>query len=280
MLILGCGFTGRRVADHLLARGAEVTATTRDPQSLAAPHRERLRIQKLALDPANPLADLSTLVGNWDAIVYSIPTLRVDNSLMEPAPLLLRALSGSTSRCIYLSTTGVYGKQKFVDASTQAAPETERERLRVEAELAVLQHFREPLVLRPAAIYGPGRGVHVSMRMGKYRLSGDGHNYISRIHVDDLAAHVVAALRTRVTGAWPVTDEEPCSQRTMAEYCASLLALPLPPSAHANTVSETLRANRQVDGSGIRQKLGISLQYPTYRQGIPAAIAAEALASE
>ena len=42
------------------------------------------------------------------------------------------------------------------------------------------------LVLRPAAIYGPGRGLHTAMREGRFKLVGDGGNWVSRIHVDDL----------------------------------------------------------------------------------------------
>ena len=35
VLILGCGYTGQRVAKRFLARGARVTATKRNPQRLA-----------------------------------------------------------------------------------------------------------------------------------------------------------------------------------------------------------------------------------------------------
>ena len=34
ILILGCGYTGQRVAKRFLAMGARVTATTRNPQRL------------------------------------------------------------------------------------------------------------------------------------------------------------------------------------------------------------------------------------------------------
>ena len=67
------------------------------------------------------------------------------------------------------------------------------------------------MILRPAAIYGPGRGVHVSMEEGRFRFVGGGDNFVSRIHVDDLAAHVEAALLSDITGAWPVADEHPCT---------------------------------------------------------------------
>jgi nucleoside-diphosphate-sugar epimerase len=126
------------------------------------------------------------------------------------------------------------------------------------------------MVLRPAAIYGPGRGVHVSISENRYRLIGDGKNFVSRIHVDDLAAHVEEALLSDISGAWPVADEHPCTSREIAEYCAGILGVPLPGSVPAGEVHRTRRADRRVDGSAIRRALGIELLYPTYRDGIQA----------
>ncbi len=38
-LILGCGYTGRRVVERLLPIGARVIATTRDPGNYAVPEQ-------------------------------------------------------------------------------------------------------------------------------------------------------------------------------------------------------------------------------------------------
>jgi nucleoside-diphosphate-sugar epimerase len=270
--ILGCGFTGIRVARALLQAGAEVMATSRQPENLALPGA-----RTVAFDASRDedLAQIPILVEACDAIVCSIPTLRLNGQLVERVPELIRHLQGAIPRVIYLSTTGVYGDQQRIDEHTQPKPVTPRELCRAAAEHSVLEGCRNPLVLRPAAIYGPGRGVHVSLREGKYRLTGGGSNYISRIHVDDLAAHVLAALRGDVTGAWPVADEHPCSQHEMASFCAELLGLPMPPQVEPATNAETLRANRRVDGSAIRRCLGVSLRYPSYREGVPASLAAE-----
>ena len=150
--------------------------------------------------------------------------------------------------------------------------------LRVRAEEAVLRRPWSSLVLRPAAIYGPGRGIHVSLQKGqtgqtgRFQLAGHGDNFVSRIHVDDLAAHVEAALLSDVTGAYPVGDELPCTSREIAEFCSRLLNVPMPPSAAPDKLHETRRADRRVDGRAIRARLGITLRYPTYREGIPASL--------
>ena len=75
--------------------------------------------------------------------------------------------------------------------------------------------------------------------------------------------------------AYPVADEEPCTTREMAEFWAKLLQLPaLKRSKAADERKSRFASNRRVDGSAIRRLLGITLAYPSYRVGVPAALSA------
>ncbi len=219
------------MARRFLARGATVTATNSKT--------ERFEVARGAL------------------VLHSIPP--------EGSSGLVDKLGDAPARMVYLSTTGVYGAARIVDESTVVAPQTEQHRLRLEEERRVAAGPWSSLILRPAAIYGPGRGVQESLKQGVCRVDD---NYVSRIHVDDLAAHVEAGLLSRVTGAYPVADEEPCTSREIAEFCARLLDLPLPLDEHAKAYS----TSRRVDGSAIRRALGITLRFPSYRVGIPASL--------
>jgi nucleoside-diphosphate-sugar epimerase len=262
VVILGCGYTGKRVARCFLNRGAAVIATTRTPLSLDDLARQGARV-----------VTLDTLSVPEEALVlHSIPVIETAAGPVEITAQILANLAPAR-RVVYLSTTGVYGAIRDVDENTQPAPHTQREKLRIAAEDAVCAGPWSSLVLRPAAIYGPGRGIHVSMREGRFQLAGAGDNFVSRIHVDDLAAHAEAALLSDVTGAYPVGDDLPCTSREIAEYCARLLHLPMPPSASRETLHETRRADRRVDGRAIRTLLRINLQYPTYREGLAASVA-------
>ena len=274
-LLIGCGYTGKRVARLLLARGMKVAATARDTSALL--DLEALGATLLPLDVLrrDTVAQLSDQVSPGTRVLISVPTIKAGDQLLDPTPRLVDALGDRPSCVVYLSTTGVYGGTAVVDEHSPVAPLTERQRLRVAAEQAVASGPWESLILRPAAIYGPGRGVHVAMRAGRYKLVGDGSNFVSRIHVDDLAAHAEKALLGELTGAYPVADKRACSSHEIAMFCAELLNLPRPPSVIAEEVSETRRADRRVDGSTIRRLLGIELRYPSYREGIPASLAEE-----
>lgn len=253
LLILGCGYTGQRVARRFLARGADVTVTTRDPQGLA-----HLGARVIAL------SDLPAYVRPGVLVLYSIPP--------GGPPKLLELLGNAPARMVYLSTTAVYGAAGLVGENTPVDLSTEKARARVEEEQRVAEGHWSSLILRPAAIYGPGRGVHENLKRGIPSIRSQ--NFVSRIHVKDLATHVEAALQSTLTGPYPVADEEPCTSRQMAEFCEQLLNI----AASAAGSPESGRAarvttNRRVDGSPVRRALGITLAYPSYRVGVPAALA-------
>lgn len=267
VIVLGCGYTGKRVAARFLQRGASVVVTARDPTSLQDLARQGAEVLVLNAEAVGAIA-----IPPGAMVLHSIPVIDTQSGPRDVTEQLIARFTEPPTRMVYLSTTGVYGAQRDVDETTPPAPATEREALRVAAENAVLSGPWSSLVIRPAAIYGPGRGIHVSMKAGRFQLAGQGDNFVSRIHVDDLAAHVVAALLSDATGAYPAGDELPCKSREIAEYCAHLLNVPMPPAAPRESLHETRRADRRVDGRAIRARLGITLQYPTYREGIPASL--------
>jgi nucleoside-diphosphate-sugar epimerase len=274
VLILGCGYTGRRVAQRLLEKNVPVIATSRDP---GQPPLRKLAeagamIVRFDINDRASFAALQRKVQHGMTVLHSLPTIGDRAAAADPTPAVLELLGDSPSRIVLLSTTGVYGNTREVDESTPPAPATERQRLRLAAEQAVQAGSWPSLTLRASAIYGPGRGVHVRMKEGRFKLLGDGSNYISRIHVDDLAAITVAALHSGATGSYPAADDEPCRSSDICAFCAKLLGVPMPPPAAADELDETRRSDRRVDGQAILRLLGVELQYPSYRTGIPASL--------
>ena len=231
----------------MLARGARVIGTARDPKRLT--EIEGIRVE-----------EVPRVIEPGCLVLHSIPP--------EGAPDVVALLGDAPARVVYLSTTGVYGATHMVDETSPVDWSSERARVRLEAERTISSGPWSTLVLRPAAIYGPGRGVQESVRRGTYP---PGENFISRIHVDDLAAHVEAALLSDLTGAYPVADEEPCTSREIAEFCSKLLGVALPDGPVA---TPRIFGDRKVDGAAIRRLLGVTLRYPSYRVGIPASIRA------
>ncbi|HEY3441463.1 MAG TPA: NAD-dependent epimerase/dehydratase family protein [Paludibaculum sp.] len=258
VLILGCGYTGRRAARRICDLGHEVWVTSRSTESLRVDGARTVALPELGG------------LGPGLRILHSVPLAEGPS---DPTPALLGLLPQGVARVVYLSTTSVYGGQHVVDEHSEPAPATPQAHLRVEAERLVQAGPWTSMVLRPAAIYGPGRGAHVSIPNGQFRLLGDGTNYVSRIHVDDLAALAATALLSEEGGAWPVADREPAQSRTVAEFVCHLLGCPMPASASREELHETRQADRKVRGDAVFRLLCLALEYPSFREGIPSALA-------
>src|SRR6185312_186487 len=230
VLTLGCGFTGRRVARGMLARGARVRATTTDPARLADLHAEGVGVHAFDFQNAEQRDRLCRIVLPGCLVLHSVPSLE---SAADSA--ILGCLGDAPARVVYLSTTSVYGGASLVDESTHVE-RNERTLPRLRTEQAVMRGRWSSLVLRPAAIYGSGRGVQ-------------------------------AALLSDVTGAFPVADEHPCSSREVADFCSDLLGIPMPAAAKGDEIPRSRQGNRRVDGRAIRERLGVQLRYRSYREG-------------
>lgn len=259
---MGCGFTGRFLATRLRDKGVDVVATTRHPESPEMHELAGAGAKVIALE------QIPEYVRPGARILHSIPIVGGDP---EESIALLDLLQERPARIVYISTTGVYGGAEHVDETTPVDQSSERALARLAVEQAVAAGPWSSLMLRASAIYGPGRGVHVAYKQGRYPRH---ESFISRIHVADLAAHTEAALFSDVAGAFPVADEEPCTSSEIYDFCAELLGPPDVPPQPASRGPVRFSANRRVDGSAIRTLLGIELEYPTYKTGIPAAIQA------
>ncbi len=172
-------------------------------------------------------------------------------------------------RVLYISSTGVYGEQKDIDCLTQVAPCEEKGYRRVDEEGWVASGPWSHLILRAAAIYGPGRGVHVRLREGKLPRGG-GSEVVSRIHADDLAALLDAGLSSDVQAALPAADEYPCSSTEIVAWCSECMGLATVGGDKTFPV-----AGRRVDARQTFQLLGVTPVYPTFQTGIPASLVEE-----
>jgi nucleoside-diphosphate-sugar epimerase len=255
-LILGCGYTGKLVAQALSSAGFDLTCTTRKAGSTAG-----LRCLELDATKAESVARLLPAVENGVRVLCSIPAVELVGEFLD----VIR--SWRPQRMVYLSTTGVYGPAELVDELTPPNAQDGRAELRLRTERRVADGPWPTLVLRPAAIYGPDRGVHVSVLQDDYSRAGGWNRVVSRIHVQDLADHAIAALQSDIEGQFPVADEEPCRSLEVAEFAAALLGKRLPALSF-----DTSGSGRRVNGSAVRERLGVSLRFPSYREGVAAAL--------
>lgn len=261
VVVLGCGFTGEAITRIAAAKGYVATATTRAPA-----RAEALRAAGFHAVVAATPSEIARVPRSGDLVAVTFPPDDPTDALVAES---LRAALGA----VYISSTSVYGAARGrVDDATPVDPHAPRSAPRLAAESRYLG--AGATVLRAPGIYGPGRGLHVRVASGRYRLPADGSRVVSRIHVDDLAALAFAALERGVRGrVLVVGDDAPVPQREVVAWLAERLGVPMPASVPLDEVDESLRADRAVDASEAKRALGVSLRYPTYREGFEACFA-------
>ncbi|WP_422352237.1 NAD-dependent epimerase/dehydratase family protein [Stenotrophomonas sp. AR026] len=276
VLILGMGWSGCVLAQHLQALGAHVAGTVRDPAS--APH-DGLRRHPMRAD-ATPSPALLDEIAQAEAVLCSVPP----DADGDPAlRLLLPALQASPAlRWVgYLSSTSVYADRAggWVDerSAADAIEAAGVQRLRAEAQWRALAEQRgiASALFRLPGLYGPGRNALLQLAQGRARHVVRPGLVFNRLHVDDLATVVVASMqRPCVDGLYLPADDEPAPPQQVLAFAAQLGDFAMPPAVAWDdpALSPTLRrfyeSNKRIDSRGTREALGWQPRFPSYREGL------------
>lgn len=124
------------------------------------------------------------------------------------------------------------------------------------------------IILRGGLFYGPGTGFDdgwfARASAGKLRLPGDGSEYVSLVHIADMAAAATAAVKQ-----WParsvlaICDHEPVQWRTLFGFICESIGLGAPQAGGPpGFPSFRLRNTRAVAA------LGWQPLYKTFREGL------------
>ncbi len=294
LVCLGAGFSARALAGFLAPHGWRIRGTCR-----SAAGRARLRaggIEAHLFDSARPLraeAQRALLAGATHLLISIPPGGGRRGAKPDPVLHCLEAgldrHAGGMVWAGYLSTTAVYGDRGGgrVDEHSPVGGGfcAARGRRRLAAERAwqawALAHGVQLDVFRLAGIYGPGRNPLRRLAQGAARRIYKPGQVFSRIHVEDLARVVAAAMAAprHAGGTYNVCDDEPAPAPEVIRHAARLLGRPSPPLTPLARAQLSLMArgfyaeNRRVSNRRIRFRLGVELLYPTYREGLRALLA-------
>ncbi len=232
VLVLGAdGFIGGHLVGSLVRSNwaTPVAAGRRPPAGDGAVPRIRLD----ATDPAQvgrALQDVDAIVncvaGSTAAIVAGARALFDCAGRMSPAPSIVHL----SSMAVYRQTDGEVDESAPLGGSPGSYAEA-----KIVAEGAAAA-FGRAVVLRPGIVYGPGSTLWsvlvgrllLQRRLGDLGAAGSG--ICNLVHVDDVVAAVLAALRTpRAQGATLnlAAPNAPTWNGYFAAYAAALGALPL-----------------------------------------------------
>lgn len=280
ILIAGCGYVGTALGQLLTTAGHRVWGIRRSAAGLPS------MIRHLAADLTNP-ETLQDLPSNLDVVVYTAAADGPEEAAYRAAYVdgvrhLLEALvhqRQSPRRVLFTSSTAVYPQSNgaWVDETTPTEPRHFTGKTLLEGERLLANGPFPATILRLAGIYGPERTSLIArVRAGLATYRQGAPLYTNRIHRDDCAG----ALHHLMTLPEPElvylgVDHQPAAQCEVLRWLAQQLGAPEPRmDTAADTNSRRHRTNKRCSNARLLAS-GYVFQYPTYRQGYTAVLAAE-----
>lgn len=260
-LLVGFGKLGRRLSARLLADGGEAFALRRSDGELPD------GVIGIRADLSRPLAHRLPAV---DAMVVTLPPGGAVDSYRVALTHLAEALPAVPQRTVFVSSTGVFeaaASARPITEDDEPAPASDRSRGLFDGERAAIELF-DAVVVRPAGIYGPGRGF--LLRQVREHKTLNHRRRTNRIHEVDLVRALDLLLRMPEPPALVhAIDRAPAPLGEVVAAIAGMLGVEVPPDDPSAPATGLVH-----DGALLLSLLG-HLEYPTYREGYAEMIAGE-----
>jgi 2-alkyl-3-oxoalkanoate reductase len=240
----GTGFTGKALVKRLLDLGHEVVSLD---------YREGLKTDeirswgaKVVIGSVTDRAVVEQCMEGVDIVHHLAAAFReldVPNSFYDEVNVggtrnvLEAAFKVGVKKFIYTSTCGVHGNVDNPpgDENAPIRPADYYQRTKYEAEPLVLEYHRKGMpavILRPAAIYGPGDPERFFMifkrvRKGFFPMFGSGKTLYHPLYIDNLVDVMVLAMEPgKGDGeAYLIADEEYVEIETLVKKIAQALGV-------------------------------------------------------
>jgi nucleoside-diphosphate-sugar epimerase len=284
LICFGFGYCAEHFIAEFAGKFERIVGTVRRAERAAILNAYQAgAVETLVFDGVSAAPALNAELAQADYALVSIPPDESGETVLAAFGDALAA--GRRLRSvIYLSTVGVYGDHNgdWVDEQTPVAPASERSRRRLAAEQAWQQFgAREAVpiaVLRLAGIYGPGQNTLVALARGKARRIIKPGQIFNRIHVADIAQAIDAAFARRANGVFNIADDEPAPPGDPIVFAAKLLGREPPSEIAFDEAAASMspmalsfwQECRRVRNDKLKRELGVTLRYPSYREGLRA----------
>lgn len=272
VLIFGYGFIGKAFADLARTSGYSIIATARDPEKRVALEADDVG----AVDPGDTRAMAEAIAKASALLITPAPG---DDGCPAFAALEPHLDAASGKWIGYLSTTGVYGDRDggWVWEDSALVPSSTEGRRRVLAETQWKSLTRHQIsTFRLPGLYGPGRNVIERLREGAARRIHKPGHVFSRLHHDDCATALLAAMERRTNDSFNLCDDRPAPADQVLLHAANLIDVAPPPEiawddpALSPATRRFYADNKRVSNARAKAVLGWRPRYPTYVEGLAA----------
>lgn len=270
VLVAGCGYLGRAVAQNLAGAGFEVIAWNRSGNLMHSARQPSFPIQAVDLSVAPAVEDHKFAA---DIVLHCASSAGGDLSAYRDIYLLgvnnlIRSFP--SAHLVFTSSTSVYAQREgeWVTEESPAQPQTPKGRILREAETAVLGV--NGTVLRVAGIYGPGRSALLRGVLARKAMRRSQDRFINQVHRDDIVSAILLLADRAVPGILNVVDDQPAWRSEILEWLSQRLGIPLSPELDL-TPRRRGESNKRVSNARLRRAAWVPC-YPNYQQAFESSI--------
>ncbi|MFN1835040.1 SDR family oxidoreductase [Balneola sp. MJW-20] len=253
-LIIGCGWTGKKLGKFLSEQGVQVTGTTRSKENFK--EIRSFNIEPLLLDVSlNPASGLS--IPDADTIFISLSPGRGDDRSDYPLVLarLASELQNKKAQIILFSSTSAYDRQKGIVTEKDAVPDAEADNVILKGEGVIKAQLKEAVILRFGGLYGPDRHP-VKYLAGRKELK-DGDAPVNLVHSDDIIRICAEIIKQEVrAGVFNVCADLHPSRKVLYTSIARKRGLSVPEFEDGGS------DEKRVSNQKIKETLGYKFLHP------------------
>ena len=240
----GAGFIGRTVVHELVARGDSIVAAVRNPARASDLEGSGLRIVKSDLSSVEEMVDA---MRGTDAVIHVAGAYRLGIPASERAAMwdanvgatervLEAAAAAGVARVVVVSTVSVFGDTggRVVDETYQRDLEAGFLSYYDETKFRAFELSRrraaggQPIIIAmPGGVYGQGDHSAAGLQLhlafqGKLRFRALDEVGIAFVHVDDVAAGIIACLDRGTPGEAYALTGQPVTLRDAIAVAATV----------------------------------------------------------
>jgi nucleoside-diphosphate-sugar epimerase len=289
------GFIGWNLVRLLLVRGHRVTALVHKEADVA----KFGKVERVVVGDVVRRDTYEDAAKDADAIVHlALPDATAKYRVAYPTwiegtkNLLTIAVERGMRSIVHASGAGGMYRHEpgaWVDETAPEEPFTKPTRGRTESDALVRfangNNGLHTTILRPNVVYGRGGPFQKYfvdyMRRGRYRVVGDGRNYLPFVHVQDVATAFALALERGLGGeTFLLADDSPLTFREATDvigdahgfhrpgHVPPFLARLVIGKSGVQLITESFR----IRNAKAKEKLGWTPAYPTFREGLRSVI--------
>lgn len=254
VLIIGCGWLGKKLASYLISKKITVYGTTRSSSNFSTLNALDIKPVKLEL-PATSLADIR--FPDVKTVIISISPGRGENRNAYPKIIgqLSQVLAEKNVQIIMYSSTSVYGnlENKVIESDVQ--PNENSDNAVTAAEGMLVKYSPDAVILRLSGLYGEDR--HPARFMAGRKDIAGGDSPVNLVHRDDVIQVTSKIIEKNIKGEiFNVCSEGHPSRSEIYTTIAERLELKKP------TFKEGGADGKKVSSEKLIKQLKFKFAYP------------------